>query len=263
MTATVTAHDDGNALATLWFLITQAGPPAAATGPSRQRAAALHLRYRPIRIPRTRRWGEVQLLTGLTWRVSPMSDDTGRDGSARRPGRPDIHIDAPGGTTTKILNALLADLDVADANAAVIQLGRRQRHIAAAYIRNDVRAIRDRARGAAAARLPIPDAGPDNLRHYRAELLDIVAAIASGRRQAGTRRPGPATSRPYRPLEAPPQSFSPRGLPAAELAEGRRPGSEGEGTPVPPKRQTCRRAYVRSTSHGRRDRHHRRRQPDR
>src|SRR3954468_15743652 len=79
MTVTVTAHDDGSALATLWFLITQAGPSAAAAGPSRQRAAALHLRYRSIRIPGTRRWGGVQLLTGLTWRVSPrkgMSDET-------------------------------------------------------------------------------------------------------------------------------------------------------------------------------------------
>src|SRR3954467_8170714 len=97
MTVTVTAHDDGSALATLWFLITQAGPSAAAAGPSRQRAAALHLRYLPIRIPGTRRWGGVQLLTGLTWRVSPrkgMSDDTGRDGSARRL---EMHIDAPGG----------------------------------------------------------------------------------------------------------------------------------------------------------------------
>jgi hypothetical protein len=35
MTATVTAHDDGSALATLWFLIIQAGPSAAAAGPSR------------------------------------------------------------------------------------------------------------------------------------------------------------------------------------------------------------------------------------
>ena len=128
----------------------------------------------------------------------------------------------PEKTTTKTRHALLADLDVADANAAVIQLGRRQRHIAAADIRNEVRAIREQR--LARDPLPLPDADPDNPRHYRAELLDIVTAIASGRRvRRSAHRPGPAASRPYRPLEArPPQPFSPRGLPAAELAEGRR-----------------------------------------
>ncbi|MFL6056530.1 MAG: hypothetical protein ACJ72W_27085 [Actinoallomurus sp.] len=125
-------------------------------------------------------------------------------------------------TTTKTWHALLADLDVADANAAVIQLGWRQRHIAAADIRNEVGAIREQR--LARDPLPLPDADPDNPHHYRAELLDIVTAIASGRRvRRGAHRPGPAASRPYRSLEArPPQPFSPRGLPAAGLAEGRK-----------------------------------------
>jgi len=124
-------------------------------------------------------------------------------------------------TTTKTRHALLADLDVADANAAVIQLGRRQRHIAAADIRNEVRAIREQR--LVRDPLPLPDADADNPRHYRAELLDIVTAITSGRVRRGAHRPGPAASRPYRPLEArPPQPFSPRGLPVAGLAEGRK-----------------------------------------
>jgi hypothetical protein len=197
-------------------------------------------------------------------------------------------------TTTKTWHALLADLDVADANAAMIQLGRRQRHIAAADIRNEVRAIWEQR--LARDPLPLPDADPDNPRHYRAELLDIVAAITSGRRVRRVPTTPPSRIPTLRPFEArPPQPFSPRGLPVVQSTsairassrssasrwrtlrptgqdssrpdlpkEGGRPGSEGEGTPVPPKRQTCRRAYVRScTSHGRRDRHHRRRQPDR
>lgn len=83
-------------------------------------------------------------------------------------------------TTAKNWHPLLADLDAADAHEAVIRLGRRRHHIAAVDIRDEVRAIREER--LARDPLPLPDADPDDPRRYRAELLAIVTAIASGQR---------------------------------------------------------------------------------
>jgi hypothetical protein len=83
-------------------------------------------------------------------------------------------------TTTDAWHLLLADLDVADVKAAVIRLGRQRSDIAAADIRAEVRAIREER--LARNPLPLPDSDPDDPRRYRAELLALVTAIASGRR---------------------------------------------------------------------------------
>ncbi|MFF0200608.1 hypothetical protein [Streptomyces sp. NPDC005017] len=90
---------------------------------------------------------------------------------------PSMHLED---TTTDAWHLLLADLDVADVRAAVIRLGRQRSDIAAADIRAEVRAIREER--LARNPLPLPDSDPDDPRRYRAELLALVAAIASGQR---------------------------------------------------------------------------------
>ncbi|MFB7248391.1 hypothetical protein CW362_20255 [Streptomyces populi] len=90
---------------------------------------------------------------------------------------PSMHLED---TTTDAWHLLLADLDVADVRAAVIRLGRQRSDIAAADIRAEVRAIREER--LARNPLPLPDSDPDDPRRYRAELLSLVSAIASGQR---------------------------------------------------------------------------------
>ncbi|WP_432127304.1 zinc finger domain-containing protein [Streptomyces sp. bgisy082] len=97
---------------------------------------------------------------------------------------PSMHLED---TTTDAWQLLLADLDVADVRAAVTRLGMRQPRIAASDIRAEVRTIREER--LARNPLPLPDSDPDDPRRYRAELLELVTAIASGRRV----RPTPAT----------------------------------------------------------------------
>lgn len=124
---------------------------------------------------------------------------------------PSMHLEE---TTAKNWYALLADLDAVDAHAAVIRLGRRQRHIAAADIRAEVRAIREER--LARDPLPLPDADPDDPHRYRAELLAIVTAIASGQRVKRTPTV-PPPPRPRRPLEErPPRPRPPRALPVVQ-----------------------------------------------
>ncbi|MER5740984.1 hypothetical protein ABT117_35695 [Streptomyces sp. NPDC002262] len=90
---------------------------------------------------------------------------------------PSMHLED---ATTDAWHPLLADLDAADARTAVTRLGRQRSRIAAADIRAEVRAIReDRL---ARHPLPLPDSDPDDPSRYRAELLALVTAIASGRR---------------------------------------------------------------------------------
>ncbi|MER5221864.1 zinc finger domain-containing protein [Streptomyces flaveus] len=93
---------------------------------------------------------------------------------------PSTHLEETTETTAKNWHPLLADLDAADAHEAVIRLGRQRHHIAAVDIRDEVRAIREER--LARDPLPLPDADPDDPRRYRAELLAIVTAIASGQR---------------------------------------------------------------------------------
>ncbi|MFI8305042.1 hypothetical protein ACIF80_16590 [Streptomyces sp. NPDC085927] len=90
---------------------------------------------------------------------------------------PSMHLEE---STTDAWHLLLADLDVADTREAVIRLGRTQSHIDAADIRAEVRAIREER--LARDPLPLPDTDPDDPHRYRAELLAIVTAIASGQR---------------------------------------------------------------------------------
>ncbi|GGR53718.1 zinc finger domain-containing protein [Streptomyces roseolus] len=108
---------------------------------------------------------------------------------------PSMHLE---GTTTDAWHLLLADLDVADVRAAVIRLGRQRPDIAAADIRAEVRAIREER--LARNPLPLPDSDPDDPRRYRAELLDLVTAIASGRRVE--RAPAAPAGPPSRPAGA-------------------------------------------------------------
>ncbi|MFD7409558.1 hypothetical protein ACFV7R_44710 [Streptomyces sp. NPDC059866] len=105
----------------------------------------------------------------------------------------------PEETTAQAWHLLLADLDATDAWTAVIRLGRQRHHIAAADIRAEVRAIRNER--LARAPLPLPDTDPDDPRRYRAELLAIVDAIASGRR---------IDRAPVTPADPPPRRSDPK-----------------------------------------------------
>ncbi|MEU3605344.1 hypothetical protein AB0E83_07760 [Streptomyces sp. NPDC035033] len=105
---------------------------------------------------------------------------------------PSMHLED---TTTDAWHLLLADLDVADVRAAVTRLGRERSRVDAADIRAEVRAIREER--LARNPLPLPDSDPDDPRRYRAELLELVTAIASGRRVE--RIPAAPTVPPARP----------------------------------------------------------------
>lgn len=117
---------------------------------------------------------------------------------------PSMHLED---ATTDAWHLLLADLDVADVRAAVTRLGRQRSRIEAADIRAEVRAIREER--LARNPLPLPDSDPDDPRRYRAELLELVTAIASGRRIPGRRAervpaaPGGPPSRPTGPKHDP------------------------------------------------------------
>ncbi|GGY46585.1 zinc finger domain-containing protein [Streptomyces omiyaensis] len=112
---------------------------------------------------------------------------------------PSMHLED---TTTDAWHLLLADLDVADVRAAVTRLGGQRSRIAAADIRAEVRAIREER--LARNPLPLPDSDPDDPVRYRAELLALVTAIASGRRVRRTpAAPAAPPSRPTGPKRDP------------------------------------------------------------
>ncbi|MFE5909628.1 hypothetical protein ACFQ6B_11165 [Streptomyces wedmorensis] len=182
MTAVV-AHPDRDTLGTVWFLVSQTGhldcgrwtfeddkwlrcacgtvlyvyqQPVDAAGSGAPASAGT--------LPRGREERMLQAETAqLVALVAAMC--------------PSMHLED---TTTDAWHLLLADLDVADVRAAVTRLGRQRSDIAAADIRAEVRAIREER--LARNPLPLPDSDPDDPRRYRAELLDLVTAIASGRR---------------------------------------------------------------------------------
>ncbi|MBL3669607.1 hypothetical protein JL475_27210 [Streptomyces sp. M2CJ-2] len=106
---------------------------------------------------------------------------------------PSMHLEE---TATDAWHLLLADLDIADTREAVIRLGRRQSHIYAADIRAEVHAIREER--LARDPLPLPDSDPDDPHRYRAELLAIVTAIASGQRVK--RAPAVPAQPPHTPV---------------------------------------------------------------
>ncbi|MCZ0982635.1 hypothetical protein O1L60_37170 [Streptomyces diastatochromogenes] len=170
---------------------------------------------------------------------------------------PSMHLED---TTTDAWHLLLADLDVADVRAAVTRLGRQRSRIAASEIRAEVRAIREER--LARNPLPLPDSDPDDPRRYRAELLELVTAIASGRRTPGLRTPGrraervpaaapsvhrpsprPREARPARPL--PPRALSlvrGRRRPSLRRPPARNPAEEGPRPPGTAPRGRDRRA---------------------
>ncbi|WGD44492.1 zinc finger domain-containing protein [Streptomyces cathayae] len=180
---TATARSDRDLPATLWFLISQAG----------------HLGCG--------RWslesdGRLRCACGTVLYLYRQAADGAGDGApaptgTRPRGReeqmtptetaelaalvaamcPSMHLEE---TATDAWHLLLADLDIADTREAVIRLGRRQSPIDAADIRAEVHAIREER--LARDPLPLPDADPDDPHRYRAELLAIVTAIASGQR---------------------------------------------------------------------------------
>ncbi|WP_406729383.1 hypothetical protein WJ438_39465 [Streptomyces sp. GD-15H] len=195
---TAPARGDRDSPATLWFLISQAAHLGCGRwslgGDGRLRCACGTVLYQyrqpadgagggapapPGTIPR----GKDERMTptetaGLAALVAAMC--------------PSIHLEE---TTTDAWHLLLADLDVADTREAVIRLGRRQSHIDAADIRAEVHAIREER--LARDPLPLPDTDPDDPHRYRAELLAIVTAIASGQRVRRT-PPVPAPPSPAR-----------------------------------------------------------------
>ncbi|GAB3177897.1 hypothetical protein [Streptomyces incanus] len=270
---TATARSDRDSPATLWFLISQAdhlgcgrwslgndGRLRCACGTALYQyqqpadGAASGAPASPGTLPRGREERMTPTETaGLAALVAAMC--------------PSMHLEE---TTTDAWHLLLADLDVADTREAVIRLGRRQSHIDAADIRAEVHAIREER--LARDPLPLPDTDPDDPHRYRAELLEIVTAIASGQRVKRTptapAQPPPAlTGRPRndlrahalrvlcpwcraapgRPCTVPGLGIPLKNAPAhasrliaagpAEREE-RRPGSEPEDTP---KQQHCRR----------------------
>ncbi|WP_326750813.1 hypothetical protein OH738_38925 [Streptomyces hirsutus] len=270
---TATARSDRESAATLWFLISQAGHLTCGRwslgNDGRLRCACgtvLYLYRQPAdeaesgapASPGTFPRGREERMTpaetaGLTALVAAMC--------------PAMHMEE---TTTDAWHLLLADLDVADTREAVTRLGRRKSHIDAADIRAEVHAIREER--LARDPLPLPDTDPDDPHRYRAELLAIVTAIASGQRvkrtSADPAQPPPALVRrsmndlrvhalrvpcPWcraaagRPCTIPRLGIPLKNAPAHAsrlIAAGpvereeRGPGSEPENTP---KRQLCRR----------------------
>lgn len=271
---TATARSDRDSPATLWFLISQAGHLGCgrwSLGNDRRLRCAcgtvLYLYQQPAdgagsgapTSPGTFPRGREERMTPnetaeLTALVAGMC--------------PSMHLEE---TTTDAWHLLLVDLDVADTREAVIRLGRRQSHIDAADIRAEVHAIREER--LARDPLPLPDTDPDDPHRYRAELLAIVTAIASGQRVKRTptvpAQPPPALAGSSRndlrahalrvpcpwcraaagdPCTVPRLGIPLKNAPAhasrliaagpAEREE-RGPGSEPEETP---KRQRCRRA---------------------
>ncbi|MFF0429527.1 hypothetical protein ACFYUJ_34775 [Streptomyces sp. NPDC004520] len=187
MTA-VTAHSDRDTLGTVWFLVSRAGHLDCGRwtleDDKRLRCACgavLYVYQQPVEAggggapapagtsPRGREERMLPAETAeLVALVAAMC--------------PSMHLED---TTTDAWHLLLADLDVADVRAAVTRLGRQRSRIAASDIRAEVRAIREER--LARNPLPLPDSDPDDPRRYRAELLELVTAIASGRRTPGRR----------------------------------------------------------------------------
>ncbi|MFD3534851.1 hypothetical protein [Streptomyces sp. NPDC058664] len=180
---TVVAHPGRDALGTVWFLVSQAG----------------HLDCGRWTFEDDKR---LRCACGAVLYVYQQSADAAGSGAPAPAGTsprgreermlpaetaqlvalvaamcPSMHLED---TTTDAWHLLLADLDVADVRAAVTRLGRQRSHIAAADIRAEVRAIREER--LARNPLPLPDSDPDDPRRYRAELLELVTAIASGQR---------------------------------------------------------------------------------
>jgi hypothetical protein len=79
--------------------------------------------------------------------------------------------------STRTWHAWLADLDTADALIAVIRLARRQRDIALCDIHAEAARIREER----LTRQPLPDADPDDPRHFRTELPRVVTTMLSRR----------------------------------------------------------------------------------
>ncbi|MFC5959660.1 hypothetical protein ACFP51_36245 [Streptomyces pratens] len=271
---TATARFDRESPATLWFLISQAGHLGCGRwslgDDGRLRCACgtvLYLYQQPAdgagsgapEPPGTCSRGREERMTpaetaGLAALVAAMC--------------PSMHLEE---TTTDAWHLLLADLDVADTREAVIRLGRVQSRIDAADIRAEVRAIREER--LARDPLPLPDTDPDDPHRYRAELLAIVTAIASGQRvrraPAVPAQPPPALAGRSRealrahalrvpcpwcraaagractvprlgiPLKNAPAHTS--RLIAAGPAEGEEEGEPGSEPEDAPKRQRCRR----------------------
>ncbi|MFJ2764456.1 zinc finger domain-containing protein [Streptomyces prasinus] len=180
---TAAARFDGYSPATLWFLISRAGHLCCGRwsleDDARLRCACgsvLYLYQQPAdgtesgapAPPGPSPRGREERMTpaetaGLTALVAAMC--------------PSMRLEE---TTTDAWHLLLADLDVADTREAVTRLGRRQSHIDAADIRAEVHEIREER--LARDPLPLPDTDPDDPHRYRAELLALVTAIASGQR---------------------------------------------------------------------------------
>ncbi|WP_055694177.1 zinc finger domain-containing protein [Streptomyces prasinopilosus] len=195
---TAEARFDSDSPATLWFLISRAGHLCCGRwsleDDGRLRCACgsvLYLYRRPEdgadsgapappgAFPRGREDRMTPAETaGLTALVAAMC--------------PSMHLEE---TTTDTWHLLLADLDVADTREAVTRLGRAQSRIDARDIRAKVHAIREER--LARDPLPLPDTDPDDPHRYRAELLAIVTAIASGQRvKRAPAAPAPASPAP-------------------------------------------------------------------
>ncbi|MFI1714944.1 hypothetical protein [Streptomyces litmocidini] len=182
MTAVI-AHPDRDALGTVWFLVSQTGHLDCGRwtfeDDKRLRCACgavLYVYQQPIDAAGSGAPASAGTLPrGREERMLPA--ETAQLVALVAAMCPSMHLED---TTTDAWHLLLADLDVADVRAAVTRLGRERSRIAAADIRAEVRAIREER--LARNPLPLPDSDPDDPRRYRAELLDLVTAIASGQR---------------------------------------------------------------------------------
>ncbi|WP_037673564.1 hypothetical protein [Streptomyces globisporus] len=182
MTAVV-AHPDRDTLGTVWFLVSQAGHLDCGRwtfeDDKRLRCACGAVLYVYQRPPDAAGSGAPASAgtfpRGREERMLPA--ETAQLVALVAAMCPSMHLED---TTTDAWHLLLADLDVADVRAAVTRLGRQRSSIAAADIRAEVRAIREER--LARDPLPLPDSDPDDPRRYRAELLELVTAIASGQR---------------------------------------------------------------------------------
>ncbi|AJF63857.1 hypothetical protein SVTN_04860 [Streptomyces vietnamensis] len=197
---TATVYSDRGSPATLWFLISRAGHLGCGRwslgNDGRLHCACGTVLYQ-YRQPADGAGGRApaspgEPSRGREERMTPA--DTAGLAALVAAMCPSMHLEE---TTTDAWHLLLADLDVADTREAVIRLGRRQSHIDPADIRTEVRAIREER--LARDPLPLPYADPDDPRRYRAELLAIVTALASGQRVKRTpavpAQPPPALAR--------------------------------------------------------------------
>ncbi len=193
MTA-ATARPGRDAPGTAWFPVSRAGRPDRGRRTSEDAERPRHARgavpcaYRrpadaagsgaPVPAGRLPRGKEERMLQAETARLVALVAAM----------CPSTHLSD---ATADAWHPLLADLDAADVRTAVTRLGRERSRIAASDIRAEVRAIREER--LARDPLPLPDSDPDDPGRYRAELLALVAEIASGRR---VRRPPAAPGGP-------------------------------------------------------------------